>query len=343
VKLYYEKDGSLDKIKEKKVCVLGFGNQGKAHALNLKNSGVDVVVALRPNSTKRALAEKYGFQVKSFEEGTKESNVLVFLLPDQVQKGVYEKYVEKNLKDGDTLLFAHGFNIHFEEIKPPKNIDVVMVAPKSPGHLVRETYLDGKGTPCLGAVWQNPSNSSWELVLSYAMAIGGLKAGTFTTTFKDETETDLFGEQVVLCGGVSELVKMAFETLTEEGYPKELAYFECLHELKLIVDLFYEGGLSYMNEAVSETAEYGGYTRGPRILPQNIKLKMREVLDEIKRGDFSKEYLKDARSGQKKLLEERQKMNNHDIEEIGKELRKNMSWLKSDSSGKGEKNYECRV
>ena len=338
MKLFYEKDGTLDFIKERKVAVFGYGNQGRAHACNLKDSGVPVVVALRKNSKSWEKATSDGHQVMEFKEASKWANFMMILLPDQVQKSVYKESIEKNLDENDTLCFAHGFNIHFQEITPPYFVDVVMVAPKSPGRLVRQTYEEGKGTPCLAAVYKG-SPKTWDVVLSYAKAIGGLRAGTFQTTFKDETETDLFGEQTVLCGGVSELVKCGFETLVENGYPQELAYFECLHELKLIVDLFYEGGLTKMNEDVSETAEYGGYTRGSKILPRDwVKNKMNEVLKEVQTGEFAQEYLEDARNGQEDLLKMRSLEKQHGLEKVGKTLRANMSWLK-----KEEGHHECRV
>ena len=338
MKLFYEKDGTLEFIKEKKVAVFGYGNQGRAHACNLKDSGIPVVVALRKNSKSWEKATSDGHQVMEFKEASKWANFMMILLPDQVQKSVYKESIEKNLDENDTLCFAHGFNIHFKEISPPHFVNVVMVAPKSPGRLVRQTYEEGKGTPCLAAVYKG-SPRTWDVVLSYAKAIGGLRAGTFQTTFKDETETDLFGEQTVLCGGVSELVKCGFETLVENGYPQELAYFECLHELKLIVDLFYEGGLTKMNEDVSETAEYGGYTRGSKILPRDwVKTKMNEVLKEVQSGEFAQEYLEDARNGQEDLLKMRSLEKQHGLEKVGKTLRSNMSWLKKEDG-----HHECRV
>ncbi|MBG09326.1 MAG: ketol-acid reductoisomerase [Halobacteriovoraceae bacterium] len=338
MKLYYEKDQKKDALSNKRVAIFGFGNQGKAHALNLKDSNKNVRVALRNGSKSAELAKSLGLQVMNFEEAAKWANFIMLLLPDQVQGTVYQETIKPHLEIGDTLCFAHGLNIHFKEIVPPPFVNVIMVAPKSPGKLVRSTFVDGQGVPCLGAVYQK-NDGAWDEVLSYANAIGGLRAGLFQTTFKDETETDLFGEQSVLCGGVSELVKCGFETLVESGYPKELAYFECLHELKLIVDLFYEGGLTKMNQAVSETAEYGGYTRGPKVLnKEKTKENMRAVLKDIQSGVFTEEYFNDAKKGQKELLKMRGKEKTHMVEGVGHILRSNMSWMK-----KGEVKNECRV
>ena len=338
MKLYYEKDQKEDSLYNKKIAVFGFGNQGKAHALNLKDSGKNVRVALRKESKSWNLAKSQGLQVMGFEEAAKWANFIMILLPDQVQGAVYQKAIRPFLEKGDTLCFAHGLNIHFKEIEAPSFVNVIMVAPKSPGKLVRSTFLEGQGVPCLGAVYQN-YEGSWNQVLSYADALGGLRAGLFQTTFKDETETDLFGEQSVLCGGVSELVKCGFETLVESGYPKELAYFECLHELKLIVDLFYEGGLTKMNEAVSETAEYGGYTRGNKVINKaETKENMKSVLREIQSGHFTEVYFKDARNGQKELFKRRDEEKSHLIEGVGFALRSNMSWMK-----RKENKNECRV
>mgnify|MGYP000285681569 CR=1 FL=1 len=327
MKLFYDKDANLNLINNLKVAVFGYGSQGHAHSKNLKDSGANVVVALRENSKTAERAVLDGFPVVSFEEGAKWADFIMLLLPDQVQRPVYEEFIEPNLRQGQTLGFAHGFNIHYGEINPPENVDVVMIAPKSPGHLVRKTFEDGQGTPCLVAVHQNASGNALENALSYSKAIGGTRAGTIETNFKDETETDLFGEQAVLCGGAAQLVKYGFETLTEAGYPEELAYFECLHELKLIVDLFYEGGLSLMNYSVSDTAEYGGHVSGRAVLPTETKDRMKAVLRRVQDGSFAKEYLADCANGQEKLKAYRQGDAEHGIEKVGKELRSMMPWL----------------
>jgi len=322
-------DADLSLIQSKKVAVIGFGSQGHAHALNLRDSGVDVVVGLRPGSSSAAQASAEGLTVRSIAEAADWADVIMILIPDQHQKRVYEADIAPHLKAGKALAFAHGFNIHYGQIKPPADIDVFMVAPKSPGHLVRRTFQEGNGVPCLVAVAQNATGQARELALSYAAAIGGTRAGVIETTFKDETETDLFGEQAVLCGGSAELIKAGFETLVEAGYPPELAYFECLHELKLIVDLYYEGGISYMYYSVSDTAEYGGYTRGPRVIGPQVKAEMRKILQEIQSGQFAREWIAEYESGEKKLRETRAKTRQHPIEVIGRKLRQMMSWLKA--------------
>ncbi|ACY47636.1 ketol-acid reductoisomerase [Rhodothermus marinus] len=322
-------DADLSLIQSKKVAVIGFGSQGHAHALNLRDSGVDVVVGLRPGSSSAAQASAQGLTVRSIAEAADWADVIMILIPDQHQKRVYEADIAPHLKAGKALAFAHGFNIHYGQIKPPADIDVFMVAPKSPGHLVRRTFQEGNGVPCLVAVAQNATGQARELALSYAAAIGGTRAGVIETTFKDETETDLFGEQAVLCGGSAELIKAGFETLVEAGYPPELAYFECLHELKLIVDLYYEGGISYMYYSVSDTAEYGGYTRGPRVIGPQVKEEMKKILQEIQSGQFAREWIAEYESGEKKLRETRAKTRQHPIEVIGRKLRQMMSWLKA--------------
>jgi len=322
-------DADLSLIQSKKVAVIGFGSQGHAHALNLRDSGVDVVVGLRPGSSSAAQASAEGLTVRSIAEAADWADVIMILIPDQHQKRVYEADIAPHLKAGKALAFAHGFNIHYGQIKPPADIDVFMVAPKSPGHLVRRTFQEGNGVPCLVAVAQNATGQARELALSYAAAIGGTRAGVIETTFKDETETDLFGEQAVLCGGSAELIKAGFETLVEAGYPPELAYFECLHELKLIVDLYYEGGISYMYYSVSDTAEYGGYTRGPRVIGPQVKAEMKKILQEIQSGQFAREWIAEYESGEKKLRETRAKTRQHPIEVIGRKLRQMMSWLKA--------------
>ena len=322
-------DADLSLIQSKKVAVIGFGSQGHAHALNLRDSGVDVVVGLRPGSASAAQASAQRLTVRSIAEAADWADVIMILIPDQHQKRVYEADIAPHLKAGKALAFAHGFNIHYGQIKPPADVDVFMVAPKSPGHLVRRTFQEGNGVPCLVAVAQNATGQARELALSYAAAIGGTRAGVIETTFKDETETDLFGEQAVLCGGSAELIKAGFETLVEAGYPPELAYFECLHELKLIVDLYYEGGISYMYYSVSDTAEYGGYTRGPRVIGPQVKAEMRKILQEIQSGQFAREWIAEYESGEKKLRETRAKTRQHPIEVIGRKLRQMMSWLKA--------------
>lgn len=327
--LFYDNDANLNLIKDLNVAVFGYGSQGHAHSKNLKDSGANVVVALRESSNSKERVILDGFEVMDFTSAAKWADFIMLLLPDQVQRSVYETHVEPNLNNGKTLAFAHGFNIHYGEINPPKNIDVVMIAPKSPGHLVRKTFEDGQGTPCLVAIHQNASGKALENALSYSKAIGGTKAGTIETNFKDETETDLFGEQAVLCGGAAQLVKYGYETLTEAGYPEELAYFECMHELKLIVDLFYEGGLSLMNYSVSDTAEYGGHVSGRVVLPPETKDRMKEVLKRVQNGEFAKDYLADCNAGQPKLKAYRKSDEEHGIEKVGKKLRSMMHWLQN--------------
>ena len=319
--IYYDKDCDLGLIRARKVAVIGYGSQGHAHALNLRDSGVDVVVGLRQESASRAAAEEAGLRVLAPDEASAWANVIMMLVPDQVMGGIYAESVQSNLEPGDTLAFAHGFNVHFGEIAPPEEINVIMVAPKGPGHLLRRTYEEGSGIPCLLAVYQDPSGTGRALGLSYASAIGGGRAGILETTFKEETETDLFGEQVILCGGVSELIKASFETLVEAGYQPESAYFETLHELKLIVDLLYEGGLSWMRYSISDTAEYGDYTRGNRIITDETRKAMKEILEEIQSGAFANEWLAQAREGAPVLHEQRAANRAHQIEDVGEELR----------------------
>jgi ketol-acid reductoisomerase len=325
--IYYDKDCNPDLIKEKKVAIIGYGSQGHAHALNLKESGVEVAVGLRPDSASAAAAKDADLDVKSPAEAAAWADVIMMLVPDQVMADVYTGSVESGLEEGNTLMFAHGFNIHFEAITPPQHVDVSMIAPKGPGHLVRRTFQEGSGVPCLIAIHQDASGSAHELALSYARAIGGSRAGVLETTFKEETETDLFGEQVILCGGVAELIKASFETLVEAGYQPESAYFETLHELKLIVDLLFEGGLSWMRYSVSDTAEYGDYTRGNRIVTDETRAAMKEILAEIQSGAFANEWLAQAREGAPFLKQQRQANREHQIEEVGKELREMMPFL----------------
>ncbi|MDP4192069.1 MAG: ketol-acid reductoisomerase [Bacteroidota bacterium] len=327
MKVYYEQDADLSLLKDKKIAVLGFGSQGHAHSLNLADSGMNVCVGLRKTSASWPKAEKAGLCVKTVSEAVKWADVVMILLPDQTQKKVYDEEIAPNLKSGSTLAFAHGFNIHFKQIVPPADINVMMIAPKGPGHLVRRTYLEGAGVPCLFAVAQDPSGQTKALALAWAKGIGGTKAGVIETNFKDETETDLFGEQAVLCGGSAELIKAGFETLTEAGYPPELAYFECMHEMKLIVDLYYEGGLSRMNYSVSETAEYGGMTRGKRLITAETKKEMKKILTEIQTGQFAKEWLDECNSGLKNMEVMRKENNGHPVEKVGAKLRAMMSWL----------------
>ncbi|MEX0821724.1 MAG: ketol-acid reductoisomerase [Rhodothermales bacterium] len=332
--VHYEAD--LDVITSRRVAVIGYGSQGHAHALNLHDSGVDVAVGLREGSSSREEAEAKGLIVKGISEATQWGDVVVLLVPDQHQKRVYEDYMAEHMKAGKALVFGHGFNIHYDQIVPPEGVDVFMVAPKSPGHLVRRVFEEGKGVPCLVAVAQDASGEALDLALSYAKGIGGIRAGVIETTFKDETETDLFGEQAVLCGGAEALIKTGFETLTEAGYPPELAYFECLHELKLIVDLIYEGGLEYMNYSISDTAEFGNYTRGPRVIDASTKERMRAILGEVQDGTFAREWIAENEAGCKQLLELRRQSKEHPIEKIGRKLRSMMSWIR-DAGSDGSK------
>jgi ketol-acid reductoisomerase len=333
--IYYDKDANLDLVKARKVAIVGYGSQGHAHALNLKDSGVDVRVALAPGSKSRAKAEGAGLKVVTPAQAAKEADLVMVLAPDQTQKKIYDEELLAGLTKGKALFFAHGFNIHFGQIRPPADIDVALVAPKGPGHLVRRQFQDGRGIPCLVAVQQDATGQAKQLGLAYARGIGGTRAGTLETTFKEETETDLFGEQAVLCGGASALVKAGFEVLTEAGYQPESAYFECLHELKLIVDLMYEGGLAWMRHSISDTAEYGDYTRGPRVVNEQTKLEMKRILKEIQSGQFAKEFIIENQVGRPVFEKYREAERTHPIEEVGKRLRDMMSWIreaKKDSS-----------
>jgi len=326
-KISYEKDADPALLASRRVAVIGYGSQGHAHALNLKESGIDVRVGLREGSASRTKAEAAGLRVTTVAEATSEADVVMILLPDTEQKSVYEADIEPNLSDGDALLFAHGFNIRFSQIKPPTGIDVGMVAPKGPGHLVRRTYESGGGVPALIAVSQDASGKARALALSYAHAIGATRAGVLDTTFEEETETDLFGEQVVLCGGVTELVMAGYETLVEAGYQPESAYFECLHELKLIVDLMYENGISGMRFSISDTAEYGDLTRGPRIVNEGTRAEMKKILGEIRDGTFAEEWIAENRAGRPRYNELKAKGQDHPIEKVGAELRAMMPWI----------------
>ena len=329
MKAYYDNDASLDVLKNKKIAVLGFGSQGHAHSLNLKESGMNVVVGARKGGTSWEKATVLGMTVMEIEAASKWADVIMVLLPDQDQKKVYDEQIVNNLEEGNTLVFAHGFNIHYKQIVPAKNINVMMVAPKSPGHLVRRTYREGNGVPCLIAIHNDFSGDTKEQALAWAKGIGGTRAGVIETSFKNETETDLFGEQAVLCGGSAELIKTGFDVLTEAGYPEELAYFEVMHEMKLIVDLYYEGGLSRMNYSVSDTAEYGGYEVGPTVINAESKEAMRRALKRVQDGSFAKEFVADV-NGDKTNMNRYRKMNSeHPIEKIGVKLRGMMSWVKN--------------
>jgi ketol-acid reductoisomerase len=324
---YYEKDGNLDYLSGRKVAIIGYGSQGHAHALNLRDSGVDVVVAESfPASI--AKAEAAGLKVLTAAEAAKIASVVMILVPDHIQADLYNRDIAPHMTAGKTLMFAHGFNIHFGQITPPADIDVSMIAPKAPGHRVRELYTEGVGVPALVAVQQNATGQALERALAYALALGCLKAGVIDTTFREETESDLFGEQAVLCGGTSELIRAGFETLVEAGYAPEIAYFECLHELKLIVDLIQEGGLSYMRYSVSDTAEYGDYTRGPRIVNQQTRAEMKKILAEIQSGEFAKQWIDENKSGRHNFLAMRQAAQTDQLETIGKSLRDMMPFLK---------------
>ena len=325
--IYYDKDADLSIIKNKKVAIIGFGSQGHAHANNLKDSGVNVVIGLHDGSKSAEKAKNSGFEVMSVADATKSSDLIMLLIPDENQSEVFNNEIQPNLNKGSTLGFAHGFNIHFKTISPNNDINIIMIAPKGPGHLVRSTYLEGGGVPTLIAVYQDPSGLSKELALSYASANGGGKAGVIETTFKEETETDLFGEQAVLCGGATSLVLAGFETLVEAGYKPEMAYFECLHELKLIVDLMYEGGIANMRYSISNTAEYGDLTRGPRIVNNSTKEEMKKILAEIQSGEFAKEYIEEYRAGNSKFDSMRQEGEKHQIESVGNNLRSMMPWI----------------
>ncbi|WP_326569139.1 ketol-acid reductoisomerase [Amycolatopsis rhabdoformis] len=327
VEIFYDDDADLSIIQGRKVAVIGYGSQGHAHSLSLRDSGVDVRIGLQEGSKSRAKAEEQGLRVLSVAEAAAEADLIMILAPDTKQRFIYEEHIAPNLKDGDAIFFGHGFNIRYDLIKPPANVDVAMVAPKGPGHLVRRQFVDGKGVPCLIAVEQDASGNAQALALSYAAAIGGARAGVIKTTFTEETETDLFGEQAVLCGGASALVQTGFEVLTEAGYAPEIAYFEVLHELKLIVDLMYEGGIARQRYSISDTAEYGDLTRGPRVISPAVKQEMQKILGEIQDGTFAREWVAEDEAGRPNFIKLEEQGNQHPIEETGKKLRALMSWV----------------
>ena len=326
--VYYDADCNLQKLVGKKITVLGYGSQGHAHALNLKENGMDVTIGLRKDSKTWKVAEEAGFVVKETGEAVKDADVVMVLIPDEIQGDTYTNSIAPNLKKGAYLGFGHGFNIHFKKIQPREDVNVFMVAPKGPGHLVRRTFQEGSGVPCLIAVYQDPSGDTKDIALAWASGIGGGRSGILETTFKQETETDLFGEQAVLCGGITELIKNGFEVLTEAGYDPVNAYFECLHEMKLIVDLIYEGGFRKMRHSISNTAEYGDFLAGPKVITSVSKDAMRNILADIQSGKFADEFLADSKAGQPFLKAHRKAASEHKIEEVGQELRKLMSWIK---------------
>ncbi|MCS5565108.1 MAG: ketol-acid reductoisomerase [Methylococcales bacterium] len=329
MQVYYDKDADLSIIQSKKVAIVGYGSQGHAHANNLKESGVEVVVGLRSNSSSVVKAEAAGLSVMPVEQAVAWADLVMILAPDELQAQLYSEIIEPNIPQGSALAFAHGFNIHFEQIQPRADLDVIMIAPKGPGHLVRSTYTEGGGVPSLIAIFQNASGMAKEIALSYASANGGGRAGVIETTFKEETETDLFGEQAVLCGGATALIQAGFETLVEAGYAPEMAYFECLHELKLIVDLIYEGGIANMRYSISNTAEYGDLTRGSRVITDETKAEMARILKEIQTGEFAREFILENRSGNASMKAKRRIGREHPIEEVGAQLRDMMPWIKA--------------
>ncbi|TWT38348.1 ketol-acid reductoisomerase [Blastopirellula retiformator] len=328
-KIYYDNDADLSVLKDKTIAILGYGSQGHAQAQNLRDSGCNVVIGQRPGSANYDLAKSHGFEPMSIEDACMKAQVINILLPDEVQGDVYKAHIAPNLKSGDVLMCSHGFNFHFGQIEPPKGIDTLLVAPKGPGHLVRSEYVAGGGVPSLIALGEGASEETRKIGLAYAKGIGGTRGGVIETTFAEETETDLFGEQVVLCGGVSELVKAGFETLVEAGYQEEMAYFECMHELKLIVDLLYQGGLNYMRYSISNTAEFGDYSTGPRIITAETKAEMKRVLNEIQDGTFARDWILENRAGAPRFKAIRRNEQSHQVEQVGKRLRKLMTWIDS--------------
>ncbi len=326
-KIYYDQDADLSLLRGRRIAVIGYGSQGHAHALNLKDSGQDVVVGLYKGSRSWAKAEKDGLRVATVAEAAQTADIVMVLLPDQVHRQTFEESIRGALGKGKTLMVAHGFSIHFNQVVPPRDVDVSMIAPKAPGHIMRDLFVQGPGVPALLAVQQDVSGKAREIALAYGKAVGCTRAGVIETTFKEETETDLFGEQSVLCGGVSALIKAGFETLVQAGYQPEVAYFECMHEMKLIVDLFYQGGLAYMRYSVSDTAEYGDYTRGPRIIDERVRAEMRKILHEIQTGQFAREWVLENQANRASFLATRRVEADHQIEEVGKRLRSMMSWI----------------
>ena len=326
-KIFYDKDADLSVLKNKTIAILGYGSQGHAQAQNLKDSGCNVIIGQRPGSPNYDLAVKHGFKPMSVEEATQKADIINILLPDEVQGDIYRQFVKPNLKPGNVLMCSHGFNLHFGQVEPPEGVDTLLVAPKGPGHLVRSEFEKGGGVPCLIALGPGASDETRRIGLAYAKGIGGTRAGVIETTIAEETETDLFGEQVVLCGGVSALVKAGFETLVEAGYQPEMAYFECMHELKLIVDLFYQGGLNYMRYSVSNTAEFGDYTRGPRIVTEQTKAEMKKILTEIQTGQFAREWILENKANAPAFKATRRRERNHPLEVVGRQLRRLMSWI----------------
>jgi ketol-acid reductoisomerase len=327
-KIYYDQDADLGLLKGKSIAIIGYGSQGHAHALNLRDSGQSVVVGLYKGSKSWARAEKDGLRVTTVADAARMSEVVMILLPDQSQRQVFEESIKGALGNNKMLMFAHGFNIHFNQVVPPPDVDVAMIAPKAPGHVMRDLFTQGPGVPALVAVYQDVSGKARDLALAYGRGVGCTRAGVIETTFREETETDLFGEQTTLCGGVSHLIKAAFETLVEAGYQPEVAYFECMHEMKLIVDLFYQGGLAYMRYSVSDTAEYGDYTRGPRVVSEATKQEMKKILAEIQSGQFAREWVLENQANRAGFLAMRRRDADHQIEEVGKRLRSMMSWIK---------------
>ena len=328
VTIYHEQDCDPSIIQGKKVAIIGYGSQGHAHALNLLDSGCDVRVGLREGSSSADKAREAGLKVTDMATAAKEANVIMILTPDETQPAVYKEFVEPNLEAGDTLCFAHGFNIHYGYIKAPEDVNVIMIAPKGPGHIVRRQYTEGSGVPDLACVYQDATGDAWDIALSYAWGLGGARSGIIKSTFKDETEEDLFGEQAVLCGGLVEMIKAGFETLTEAGYPEELAYFEVYHEMKMIVDLMYESGIHFMNYSISNTAEYGEYYAGPKVINDESRRAMKEILARIQDGSFAREFVDDCNNGHKWLLEQREAINEHPIEKTGEKIRSMFSWIK---------------
>jgi ketol-acid reductoisomerase len=327
-KIYYDQDADLGLLKGKKIAIMGYGSQGHAHALNLRDSGQDVVIGLYKGGKSWARAEKDGLKVAPVADAAKMGDVVMILLPDQTQRQVFEESIRSGLSKGKMLMFAHGFNIHFNQVVPPPDVDVTMIAPKAPGHVMRDLFTQGPGVPALVAVQQDVTGKAKDMALAYGRGVGCTRAGVIETTFKEETETDLFGEQAALCGGISHLIKASFETLVEAGYQPEVAYFECMHEMKLIVDLFYQGGLAYMRYSVSDTAEYGDYTRGPRIVSDETKAEMKKILGEIQSGQFAREWVLENQANRAGFLAMRKREAEHPIEEVGARLRKMMSWIK---------------